>query len=142
MADLSWIYERKFEAAFHAAHRKICYFCKCFFRIPKFMDLIQHHKKAVAAACLDNRVAQLYVFGSVLTDKFSADSDIDFIVSIDASDPIEYAEYYFNLKFELEKIFERSIDLLEDKSIANKYFEKLINQQKVLIYAGRNQGVA
>ncbi len=87
-------------------------------------------------------VDELYAFGSILTDKFNKKSDIDFIVSILSNDPIEYAENYFELKFELEKLFEREIDLLEQKAIRNKTFENLVNQKKVLVYARRNQGMA
>ena len=41
----------------------------------------------------------LFVFGSVLTNKFSDKSDIDLVVDIDSNDPFDYADSYFNLKF-------------------------------------------
>ncbi|MCB9338575.1 MAG: nucleotidyltransferase domain-containing protein [Lewinellaceae bacterium] len=106
------------------------------------MELINKHKKELDKACSTFKVDELYAFGSVLTDKFNSKSDIDFIVSIISKDPIEYAENYFELKFELERIFRRRIDLLEQKAIRNKTFEKLVNKQKILVYARRNQGVA
>ncbi len=106
------------------------------------MDLINKHKKELDKACSAFKVNELYAFGSILTDKFNSESDIDFIVSIMSDDPIEYAENYFELKFELERIFSRKIDLLEQKAIRNKFFEKLISKQKMLVYARRNQGVA
>ena len=106
------------------------------------MELINKYRKELEKACSTFKVEELYAFGSILTDKFKADSDIDFIVSILSSDPIEYAENYFELKFELERIFKRKIDLLEQKAIRNKTFENLVNQQKMLVYARRNQGVA
>ncbi|HHJ49570.1 MAG TPA: hypothetical protein ENJ88_01520, partial [Phaeodactylibacter sp.] len=88
------------------------------------------HRKELNKVCSTYKVDKLYAFGSILTDKFNLESDIDFIVSIIANDPIEYAENYFELKFELEKIFRRRIDLLEQKAIRNKTFEDLINQKK------------
>ena len=106
------------------------------------MELINNHQKELTAACSANNVDELFAFGSVLTDKFDAESDIDFIVSILSTDPIEYAESYFELKFELERIFKRKIDLLEQKAIKNKVFENLVNKQKMLVYARRNQSVA
>jgi uncharacterized protein len=106
------------------------------------MDLINKHKKELDKACSTFKVNELYAFGSILTDKFNSESDIDFIVSIMSDDPIEYAENYFELKFELERIFSRKIDLLEQKAIRNKSFEKLVDKQKMLVYARRNQGVA
>ena len=106
------------------------------------MELINKYRKELEKACSTFKVEELYAFGSILTDKFESDSDIDFIVSILSTDPIEYAENYFELKFELERIFNRTIDLLEQKAIRNKTFENLINQQKMLVYARRNQGMA
>lgn len=106
------------------------------------MILINKHKKELNRICSNHQVDELYVFGSILTDNFTKKSDIDFIVSISSKDPIEYAENYFDLKFELEKIFNRKIDLLEQKSIRNKVFENLINQNKILVYARRNQSMA
>lgn len=106
------------------------------------MELINKHKNELEKACSTFKVNELYAFGSVLTDKFNPDSDVDFIVSILSNDPIEYAENYFDLKFELERIFNRKVDLLEQKAIRNKTFENLVNKQKMLVYARRNQGVA
>ncbi len=106
------------------------------------MELINKHRKELDKVCLAYKVDELYAFGSILTDRFNLKSDIDFIVSIFANDPIEYAENYFELKFELEKIFKRKIDLLEQKAIRNKTFENLINRKKMLVYARRNQSMA
>lgn len=106
------------------------------------MELINKHRQALEQACWAFNVEELYAFGSILTNTFNSESDIDFIVSIAVEDPLEYAENYFELKFELEKIFNRKIDLLEQKAIRNKTFEHLINQQKMLVYARRNQSVA
>ena len=41
---------------------------------------------------------------------------------------------YFDLKFSLEEILKREIDLLEEKSIRNPYFLEAVNHQKQLIY--------
>lgn len=85
--------------------------------------------------CIKHKVKHLYVFGSVLNNKFSADSDIDLLVEINSSDPIDYAENYFSLKFELEELLNRSIDLLEDRALKNPYLKKNIDNSKTLIYA-------
>lgn len=102
------------------------------------MELLDKYRKELDKACSAFKVDELYAFGSVLTDKFNSDSDIDFIVSIVANDPIEYAENYFELKFELERIFKRKVDLLEQKAIRNKTFENLVNKKKILVYESRN----
>jgi predicted nucleotidyltransferase len=98
------------------------------------MELINRHLKELITACSACKVDKLYAFGSVLTNQFNPESDLDFIVSILSDDPIEYAENYFELKFALEKIFRRKIDLLEQKAIRNKTFEDFVNKQKRLVY--------
>ncbi len=85
--------------------------------------------------CLQNKVKSLYVFGSVLTDRFSEKSDIDLIVDIDSNDPFDYANSYFNLKFALQDLLKRPIDLLENKAIKNPYFRQNLDVSKSLIYA-------
>lgn len=106
------------------------------------MELINKYRQELDKACSRFNVDELYVFGSILKDRFNSESDIDFIVSILSDDPIEYSENYFELKFELERIFKRKIDLLEEKAIRNKIFEASVNKQKLLVYARRNQSVA
>ncbi len=85
--------------------------------------------------CQQNNVKSLFVFGSVLTDRFNDNSDIDLVVDIDSSDPIDYADNYFNLKFALQDLFKRQIDLLENKAIKNPYIRHNIDKSKYLIYA-------
>jgi len=55
----------------------------------------------------------------VLTDNFSSESDIDFVVDFDENDPIKYTDLYFQLKDKLEKILKRQIDLIEERGIKN-----------------------
>ena len=98
------------------------------------MDL-QKYIGDIRILCRKNKVRTLYAFGSVLTAKFSDSSDIDFIVDIASSDPLEYADNYFNLKFALEELLKRQIDLLENKAIKNQYLKESIDKSKSLIYA-------
>jgi predicted nucleotidyltransferase len=57
------------------------------------------------------------------------------VVDIDSTNPLEYADYYFNLKFALQDLFRRSVDLLEDRAIRNEYLRQEIDNSKQLIYA-------
>lgn len=88
----------------------------------------------IKTLCNDNRVVFLFAFGSVTNDNLKPDSDIDLLVDIDEKDPLKYSDYYFNVKFELEKIFNRHIDLLEKKGIKNPYLKEQIEKTGVLIY--------
>jgi predicted nucleotidyltransferase len=62
------------------------------------------------------------------------ESDVDLMVDFDTSDPLEYTDSYFDLKFELERILSRSIDLLENKAIKNPFLRASIDKSKILIY--------
>ncbi|OYQ32075.1 hypothetical protein CHU92_14445 [Flavobacterium cyanobacteriorum] len=92
------------------------------------------HINQIKKLCADNKVRSLFAFGSVTTDKFNPESDIDMIVDIDSEDPLEYSDRYFNLKEQLQKLLHRRIDLLENKSLKNPYLRKQIDETKVLIY--------
>lgn len=96
---------------------------------------LNNYIKEIQKLCEINNVKVLYAFGSVLTEKFEAESDIDLIVDIQSDDPLVYAEHYFNLKFELENILQRKIDLLESKAIKNPFLLENIEKSKTLIYA-------
>jgi uncharacterized protein len=56
------------------------------------------------------------------------------VVDIDSSNPLDYADHYFSLKFSLEQLFKRPVDLLEQKSIRNPFIKQEIETTKVLIY--------
>ncbi len=106
------------------------------------MKIIRKHQNELFKTCDTHNVNELYVFGSVLRDDFNTESDLDFIVSIFSKDPIEYAENYFGLKFDLERIFDRKIDLLEERAMENQTLKSIIDQSKRIVYAGEHQGVA
>jgi len=95
---------------------------------------IQKYKEQIEALCRQHNVRTLFAFGSVLSDRFSDKSDVDLIVDIDDSDPYIYTDNYFDLKFKLENLFNRPVDLLEDKALRNPYLKKEINNTKVLVY--------
>jgi hypothetical protein len=98
------------------------------------MNLIENHTKDIQNLCKTHKVKSLYAFGSVLTEKFNNESDVDLIVDFEQLDVLEYGDNYYELKFSLENVLKRSVDLLEEKAIKNPYFRKTINQNKKLIY--------
>ena len=98
------------------------------------MNLIEKNISPISNLCREYKVKQLFVFGSVLTDNFKKNSDIDFIVDFQRMDLYEYADNYFDLKFSLEHLLNREVDLLEDKAIRNPYLRKSIDSSKQLIY--------
>ena len=98
------------------------------------MKIIEQNINKIRDLCSKHKVARLFVFGSVLSERFKKESDIDFIVDFHNIDLYDYADNYFDLKFSLEKIFKRNVDLLEDKAISNPYLRQSIDSSKQLIY--------
>lgn len=98
------------------------------------MNELKAHIRQINELCRKCKVRSLFAFGSVLSDKFNTDSDIDLVVDIDSEDPLDYSDNYFSLKFQLEDIFKRPIELLEEKAIKNPFLKKQIDNTKVLVY--------
>ena len=112
-----------------ALRAEICMFAKMV-----AMKLIQRHISQIIALCEKHKVASLYVFGSVLTDRFNNDSDIDFVVVFDKAGVEDYFENYFDFKYALQDLLEREVDLVEDQTVRNKYLRQNVDASKQLIY--------
>jgi uncharacterized protein len=56
------------------------------------------------------------------------------IVDFTDVDLYNYADNYFELKDSLERIFNREVDLLEEKAIKNPYLKQSIDSSKQLLY--------
>jgi predicted nucleotidyltransferase len=98
------------------------------------MNIIDQNIEIIHDLCTKHKVARLFVFGSVITNRLKKNSDIDLIVDFRDIDVYDYADNYFDLKFSLENLFNRNVDLLEDKAINNPYLRQSIDSTKQLIY--------
>ncbi|MES2485112.1 MAG: nucleotidyltransferase domain-containing protein [Bacteroidota bacterium] len=98
------------------------------------MDFLKKYISDINSLCKSHKVKSLYAFGSVLTDKFTDQSDVDLVVDFNAIDLLDYADNYYDFKFSLQKIFNRDIDLLEEQAIKNPYFKQNLEKQRQLIY--------
>lgn len=98
------------------------------------MDIIDTNIGKIKSLCNEYKVANLFVFGSMLTDTTKRDSDIDFLVNFSEVDVYEYAGNCFCLKEALEQLPGRPIDLHEEKAIRNPYLKNSIDALKQLIY--------
>lgn len=98
------------------------------------MKIINENIDKIKALCSKHNVSRLFVFGSILTNKFKKSSDIDLLVDFSGVDLYDYADNYFELKISLEKLLKRQIDLLEDKAVKNPYLRKSIDSSKKMIY--------
>lgn len=99
------------------------------------MKPLHPYLKDIQQLCEQYKVKCLYAFGSVVAGNFHEESDYDFIVAFEPLNPEQYADNYFNLKFALEGLLKRPVDLLEEKTIKNPFFKTTVENQRQLIYA-------
>lgn len=86
--------------------------------------------------CRTHKVKTLAVFGSILTDRFNEQSDVDLLVDFDTTDheKWDYVTNYFDFRDALERLFNRKVDLIEEGGLRNKFFIANINRTKQIIY--------
>ena len=93
------------------------------------------HIPQIQELCKQHKVERLYAFGSVLTEQFSKNSDVDFLYTFKSDTPLlDVVDYYFNFQNDLEKTLCRPVDLTSEKDLKNPYFIKEVNATKQLIY--------
>jgi uncharacterized protein len=98
------------------------------------MNEVERNIQTIKDLCVNHMVDKLYLFGSILGDNFNEKSDIDFVVRFKNIELLKYSDNYFDLKFSLEDLLSRTVDLLEEPSIKNPYFLESLNESKRLIY--------
>ena len=100
------------------------------------LPLISENIDQIIALCKSHHVVRLEIFGSVLRDDFDPQkSDLDFLVELEDLPPVEYAESFFGLEDELNRLFKRKVDLVETDQIKNPYVLKSINRSRTTLYA-------
>jgi len=99
-----------------------------------YMNIIDRNIDQINKLCKHHKVRELYLFGSVLTEKFNDESDIDFLVEFSLVDIQEYFNNYMDFKEKLEALLNRPIDLVENQAVRNPIFRRVIDRDKKLIY--------
>jgi uncharacterized protein len=93
-------------------------------KLPELIRVLKSHK-----------VQRAYAFGSVVSENFSDDSDIDLLIKFEEGlNPMEYADHFWELQFGLPELLGREVDILTEKQLRNPYLINAINQSKQLIY--------
>lgn len=98
------------------------------------MKNIQLDLTQINTLCKNHNVKELYLFGSVLSDNFREDSDVDILVKFLPIDLYDYFNNYISLKNALSQYFGREIDLLEEQSLKNPILMQSIDKNKRQIY--------
>ena len=93
---------------------------------------IPHEK--IAAFCQKWKITEFSLFGSVLTDEFRSDSDVDVMVTF-AADARWRMSHWFEMQDELELVFGREVDLVTRPDVER--MENYIRRRAILAGASR-----
>lgn len=97
-------------------------------------------QEQIEAFCRKWKVKEFALFGSVLTEEFRPDSDVDVMVVMADDAPLESNEQrlsaFRGMKQELSDMFGgRAIDLVRKKSIVNPFIRYHALTHKLVLYA-------
>jgi hypothetical protein len=96
--------------------------------------LIDNNLESIAELCRSHGVRSMRAFGSIVSGDFDpARSDIDMLVDFEGPSSNSFSNY-LDLKESLEALFQRPVDLLENRAIRNQRLRRHIDQSKILIY--------
>jgi predicted nucleotidyltransferase len=106
------------------------------------MEPIIKRNAEIVELCKKYHVLQLFAFGSVVKNRLTNESDIDFLVYFKDDLPLlDYADNFFDLIYDLEKLLDRKIDLVSGKAMKNPYFIQEVEKTKQLVYDFHNQEI-
>lgn len=102
------------------------------------MKIIEINLQSIFNLCKKYKVKKLYLFGSILTERFNENSDIDFSIEFDREEidrnKLDWADLFFDFLHEMESLLERKVDIVFDNHISNIIFRKELDNTKRLIY--------
>ena len=84
--------------------------------------------------CQRWKILEMGLFGSALRDDFRADSDIDILITFEDQPGWSLLDLV-DLKAELEKIFGRSVDIVQKKNLKNPYRRQAILDTHQVIFS-------
>jgi predicted nucleotidyltransferase len=98
---------------------------------------LEQSRKELASLCRRFGVVRLDVFGSAAAETaFDPDrSDLDFLVEFLPSTAMGPADQYFGLLEELQRLFQRDVQLVSARGLRNRYFVESVNRTKQELYA-------
>ena len=106
-------------------------------------QIIESNIEAIQKLCVEHHIKKLYAFGSVVTEDFRPDSDVDFLYEMDYAgfdfDDLDKNPYdpflvFFDLKEKLEKLLSKKVDLIPNQEFRNRYFNEAVAKTKIPLY--------
>jgi predicted nucleotidyltransferase len=107
----------------------------CIFEKRIKLKLIEENIDKIHSLCVQYDIQSMHLFGSAISEYFSDSSDIDILISFKEIPFDKYTDNYFFLHEALEKLFNRKVDLITERSLSNPYFIQSIEKSKQLLYA-------
>ncbi|MFV2066182.1 MAG: nucleotidyltransferase family protein [Pirellulales bacterium] len=86
-------------------------------------------REAIAEFCRRHRIRKLSLFGSILRDDFSPDSDVDVLVEFEAGAIPGLA--FFDMQNELSESLGRTVDLHTAASLSEYFRDEVLAQAEV-----------
>lgn len=97
-------------------------------------SIIEDNLSAIKDIFKNNGAKSAYLFGSAAIGRLTPNSDVDFLFSFPDNMHFEnYADNYFEIVNSLEKLLNRNVDLIAEKTLKNPYLIEKINTQKIRI---------
>jgi predicted nucleotidyltransferase len=97
---------------------------------------IEQKMPQIEALCKKYHVARLWLFGSATTDKFTEESDFDFLYLFDENLPLEdYVDNFLDFAESLKALMGREVDMVGENDMHNPHFIKNVEKSKQLLYA-------
>ena len=92
------------------------------------------YRSELTELCHSFVVKRLDLVGSAAREDFQlTSSDIDVLIEFNGTD--ELFDRYFGIKFELERIFGRKVDLIQSGAVKNPHLRASFEQDRIAIYA-------
>ena len=89
---------------------------------------------AVEAFCRKWKIKELSLFGSVLTDEFRPDSDVDVLVVYEDDASWDLWDH-LHAQEELENLLGRDVDLVQKEAVRNPFRRHHILTNREILYA-------
>ena len=101
---------------------------------------VEQKRQALAELCRRYRIRRLRLFGSAATGTFAPEaSDLDFVAEFADTQSADYADRYFDFAEALERLFNRRVDVITQRSIRNPYFRAEVQKTAQVVYEDHTQ---
>lgn len=101
---------------------------------PMSEPAITFDQRALDDFCRRWHITELSLFGSALGTRFRSDSDVDLLVAFEQGTTRTFSDW-MDMVLDLEAMFARKVDLVEDRFLTNPFRRKSILSSRKIIYA-------